>query len=264
MKEPKMHQAVVDNDPLRIRELIKSGEPVDQKNRFGLTPLDLARLLRRRACESLMAPPTSKAIKIQAKGKNSAVSRAPAEFETIFNIPYLETLRFQDYKSLVKAIKNCPYILRLKSLENAKMAETYRSELENSVVADVSVRWIDDRFEYGLFAEKEFDPDEWIGEYTGVVRQYFRRHPDTNPYCIHYPTKLWSLNYHMIDAGLGGNEMRFANHSGSPNMTPFCLVKNRLLHLVLFTNRKVRRHEQLTFNYGKDFWRKRQMFSDPA
>ncbi len=65
----------------------------------------------------------------------------------------------------------------------------------------------------------------------------------------------------MIDAALGGNELRFANHSSKPNITPYCLVRNRLLHLVLFTNQKVAKNTQLTFNYGKDFWRKRQKWN---
>lgn len=258
MKEPPIHQAVLENRPEEVKFLLESGHPPERRNRLGLTPLELARLLGRKACEARLHEIEPKTILVQQKRDTRPTGWTPDEFHKLMKIPYFRSLRFRSYETLKLVIKSCPYILRLPFLENRQLRDLYADELKSEAIAPCSIRWIDEHIHYGLFAEKDFDEGEWVGEYTGVVREYVRTHPDQNAYCLHYPTRLWSLRYFMVDAYPGGNELRFANHSDDPNMNPQCLVKNRLLHTVLMTSRKVQKGEELTFNYGKDFWRKRK------
>lgn len=177
------------------------------------------------------------------------------EFEAFFHIRYLPVLKFANKK---EAARNCPYVLRNRWTggENLELGEKYRQRLGD--VADVSIRWIDPTFGYGLFTEKPLAKGEYIGEYTGVVRRLYRFHPDHNAYCFHYPTRFWSWKYMMVDALHEGNELRFANHSDDPTMEPLCMVDQNLLHLLFFAKRDLEEGEQLTFNYGEDYWRRRK------
>ena len=124
-------------------------------------------------------------------------------------------------------------------------------------VANVSIRWIDDDVGYGVFAEEDFEAGTYIGEYTGQVRTLNRWRPDSNAYCLQYPTRLFSWKYFIIDAFKEGNETRFINHNDVPNLQLSCAVDRGLSHLIFFTNRKVKKGEELTFDYGPDFWRHR-------
>jgi len=253
-----LHLAVIDNRPEEVKRLLKTPSLLSGLNKEGFTPLQLARLLGRKKCESAMHTLLDRTILIQEQGDLKPRSISIKEFTELFQVPYFDTLRFRSYSTLQLAVKSRPYILRIPGIENQELGEVYTNELKQGFVAPCSIRWLNDQIHYGLVADKDFDEGEWIGEYTGVVREYLRIQPDHNPYCLHYPTRFWSFRYFMIDAYLGGNETRFINHSDEPNLAPQCLVKDRLLHTVFFTSKKIRKGEQLTFDYGKDFWRHRK------
>lgn len=189
-----------------------------------------------------------KIFKVQKKGASEIVKMGKNEFEAYFHVHYLPYLKFSSYAVFQKVLKNCPYTLRNK----------FKMSQPEGFVADVSIRWIDPTYGFGLFAETNLAKGAYIGEYTGLVRQMHRLNPDHNAYCFHYPTRFWSLNYFIIDALIEGNELRFANHSDTPTMEPACRVDRNLLHLIFFTKREVHAGEQLNFNYGQDYWKKRK------
>jgi SET domain-containing protein len=61
-----------------------------------------------------------------------------------------------------------------------------------------------------------------------------------------------------VDALQEGNVTRFINHSNVPNLEPRCFVERGLLHQVFMARQKISKGTQLTFDYGNDYWIRRQ------
>lgn len=258
-KEPPLHKAILEDNHEALQALSNDKELLLQTNHLGLTPLELANLLNKQSCVQILHPNATRVVKVVFSGEEILSKCSLDQFEKAFNVKYLSHLHFASYAQLQKTIRNCPWIL-LKSVwgeENRKLGKLYQKQLEKGSVADVTIKWIDPQIGYGVFCNHELPRGTYVGEYTGVVRQLKRLKPDHNAYCFHYPTRFWSWNYFMIDALREGNEMRFINHSEQPNLEPKCLVDRGLLHLVFFTSQDIARGEQLTFNYGSDYWRHR-------
>jgi SET domain-containing protein len=223
------------------------------------TPSELSMFLNSQQTEKN----TSRTIKVLPKTysfESQMQKWNPSQFENYFGINYASHLHFDNLNILKNVIRNCPWILRSSKWgeEHRQLALKHKKELNTGFVANVSIRWIDDDFGYGVFAEEDFEENTYIGEYTGQIRTLSRWRPDSNAYCFQYPTRFLSWNYYIIDAFKEGNEMRFVNHSQEPNLQPSCLVDRGLSHLVFFTNQKIKKDEELTFDYGPDYWRHRK------
>lgn len=256
-----MHKAVIDNDLKAIQSL--KGKYIDCADDLGFTPLELARLLNRSQCLELLCPPKPMNFLVQLKGASTLSQMDIAEFENQFNIEYTSYLSFQSYEQLREVIEQCPYILRCSwiATDNHAYARQFRQQFDSGIIADVSVRWVDEDFGYGLFAERDMAKGDFIGEYTGELRKLSRGCNEQNGYCLHYHTKWWSLKYYMIDALLLGNLMRFINHSDIPNVQPLCAVSSGLQHQIFVARNFIAKGTQLTLNYGPDYWIKRQKIS---
>lgn len=193
-------------------------------------------------------------VKVLLKGESTLREISLEDCSKSLNFKYLRKSR-----SAVSAIESqTPFMLRWfgetsLAIENA---------IEEGVVAPVSIRWVDDRFGYGLFAETPLDEGELIGHYTGVIRPVSRFHPELNGYCIHYPSRFWNAKYLVLDAEKEGNELRFVNHSDYPNLEVKCLLHKGMLVFCFFTKFPVVKGEQLTCYYGPDYWRSRRCY-DP-
>jgi hypothetical protein len=255
-----LHRAVITDDLGAVRFFVESGKFVDERDRLGLTPFQLAQLLGRYDCLLLLGGVLPTHVLAQLKGKRQIDELSITELEHAFNIIYRPYLTFASYNTLQEVIQSCPYILRSHYLaeENYIWGHLYKNPIQRGMVADVYIRWIDDMLGYGLFAAEDLHPGAFVGEYTGVVRRLYKGHPDPNAYCLHYPTKFWSWKYFAVDALHEGNLMRFINHSDDPNLKPLCTVENGLLRQVFVMKRAAKADTQLTFDYGVDYWQKRQ------
>ncbi len=258
MENP-LHLAVLNEDFETLQQLSKNSKLRGCKNSLGFTALELARFLGKDQCIEILSPNTNKEILVIKPGEHKITKFTPELFTTHFNIKYRSHLNFRDYDFLKQMIKNCPWTLHTSFLgeENRAQAITFRKELSTGHIAPTTIQWIDNELGYGLFARTNLAPGTFVGEFTGVVRRLYRLSPDQNEYCFHYPTRFWSWNYTIIDAIAEGNETRFINHSDTPNLKPICLCERRLLHTVFMTNSFVKAGTQLTYNYGKDFWKHR-------
>jgi uncharacterized protein len=255
-----LHRAVIEGNLADVEKLSKNTEWIDQQDSLGFTPVELAYLLGKKECQALMEKKNPPFFKVQGKGQQVTESLSLENFEKYFGIIYRPVLFFSSYSLLQDVINNCPYLMRSSWLINANMPMNaeYLTELQAGSSVALSIKWIDEVLQWGVFADQDIAVGSLIGEYTGVVRRLFRHHPDQNAYCLRYPTRWWSLKYYIVDALHEGNIMRFVNHSRRPNLEPACLVDRRLLRQVLIASETISAGTQLTFNYGEDYWIRRK------
>ena len=105
----------------------------------------------------------------------------------------------------------------------------------------------------GVFAARDIAANEEIVEYAGrriTQAQADAEYPDDDGH-----TFLYVLNDHwLIDAGVGGNDSRWINHSCDPNCEVWLIesedgdpAKDRL---VIESMRPIKAGEELTYDYG--------------
>lgn len=251
-------QAIIEDDPQTVAELINSKwRFVDDK--YGFSPLEIADLLGNIQIQKLLIARKPKSIKIQLKDDTKPELISVKKFEELFDLEFHPFLTFPSYEELEEVIHNLPYLFKYQWLfgKMDNLEGLYKEKLQAHLMAKTYIKWIDPAIEYGLFADMDLPENAYIGEYTGLIREIDKRNPELNGYCFHYPTKLFSYHYYVIDALKIGNELRFINHSETPNLQPLWINSKGLLHLVFITNQKIAKDTELTFNYGKDYWRKR-------
>ncbi len=260
-KSPPLHEAIIKGDIDSVRELMQDHRLRRELNHWGYTPFEMACFLGRDEIADLLCRPHQVEILVQLKGAQELQLLPIQEMEKLFHFTYRPHLLFRSMREFTRTINACPYLLKLGKFgeENRLLGREMRDNLSRGAQAKVSVRWIDPTFGYGLFCEENLEEGFYIGEYSGLIRPVNRLICNINDYCFHYPTRFFSLwPYLVIDSEKEGNLMRFLNHSDEPNLRPVCLVDRGLLHLCFFANREIAKEEELTFNYGNDYWRTRE------
>jgi hypothetical protein len=258
--QPPLHLAVMNDDFAAISLLKHNPEQLSRKNWLGFTALELAHLLGKEAAIAELVPKSHPPIACQLNGQEDLVYCNRAEFEQLFEVHYISGLYFPDNALLEEVIKKCPWLLlhTIIGQEHRSLGSSLRRQLYDAHMPNLAIKWIDEAMGYGLFTEEPIAKECFIGQYAGVVRKIRRFSPDLNGYCMHLPSRFGSFDYFIIDAEKAGNELRFANHSDTPNMRPVSVIDRGLLHIGLFALRNIDAGEELTFDYGKDYWRKRE------
>ncbi|MBA3238245.1 MAG: SET domain-containing protein-lysine N-methyltransferase [Parachlamydiaceae bacterium] len=261
-KESSLHQAVLNHDLEAIRILSADKNLRDLKNGLGFTALELARYLGQKDSQRILDPSAKWFINVAPKGSDVPFRINEYQFKDQFGVEFRPYLNFGSYPFFKEVLTNCPWILKKSFLgeENREQAWKYRHELHNGYKANMSIKWINEEMGYGAFTNFALETGEYVGEFTGAVRRLYRRSPDQNEYCFHYPTRWFSRKYVIIDAMNEGNETRFINHSDTPNLQPLCLCAGNLLHIVFIAKHPIEPDAELTYDYGKAFWKKRQKF----
>lgn len=96
----------------------------------------------------------------------------------------------------------------------------------------------------GLFAARDFAKGETVIEYVGNRVPASRESVGDNRY-------LFSVNSRWdIDGRPRWNTARYVNHSCRPN----CEAVNRRGRIFIVTRRKVRKGDELSYDYGKDYF----------
>ncbi|MBI3211167.1 MAG: SET domain-containing protein-lysine N-methyltransferase, partial [Simkania negevensis] len=116
--------------------------------------------------------------------------------------------------------------------------------------------YISPQLGYGVFAVKDISALTYIGEYTGVVEKRSRRLNRFNNYIFGYVVGPKPTPF-VINAEKRGNFTRFINHSDEPNLTSRWLIIEGITRVILFSNRLIQKGEQLTYDYGPIYWKKR-------
>jgi SET domain-containing protein len=195
-------------------------------------------------------------IKFAARGEREIRVHSLEEFQFATGKRYLHALEFESEKIRKRVKKQCS-----EALENGYVGEEskwlgvlHSGQLTNHYVADVSIRWIDETIGYGLFAEKELHPGDFIGEYTGLVRRRNLISKNFNEYCFAYPGSIFNFRKHMIDAQDQGNELRYANHGETPNAESMGVIFENIFHIVFRAIKDIPLSAEITYNYWGTFW----------
>jgi hypothetical protein len=253
-----LHEAIINDDFTVLNDQAFIDRWREVADGMGFLPIEIAKFLGKYKALELIGGKLPVKFNLQPNGMDKPVELSLSGFEKGLGFRYRPYLTFSSYSSLQEVVGQCPYILRNRIIarENYEWNKSFRKELSEGLTAPLFIKWIDPILGYGAFTSEEIPSGTFVGEYTGIVRRLYRRHPDQNPYCFHYPTKLWSLKYYTVDSMKEGNITRFINHSSRPNLLPICVVDRKLLHLVFVAGRTIKTGEQLTFDYGNDYWRK--------
>lgn len=95
---------------------------------------------------------------------------------------------------------------------------------------------------YGVFALEDIPAGRRVIEYTGKhlnLEQVFKLRAPEDSYIAGINSKLY------LDGRWGGSGAQFINHSCAPNLVARCIGG----HLHLYSRRKIRAGEELTWNY---------------
>lgn len=242
-----------------LKTLIADPKLLLETDSLGFTALEIAQFLGKQRCVDILQPDLPHhSVQVVLPGYHRTFNLNRDQFVTTFGARYRSFLNFQTYDNLREAIRNAPWILRSRfGDENRQLAMRFKDELQSGFVTSCTIKWVDDFIGYGLFTNETLKAGTYIGEYTGNVRRLYRFHPNQNAYCVHYPTKWWSWRYFTIDALKEGNELRFINHSLDPNVEAFTAIDRGILHEIFLAKRDIKAGEQLTVNYGADYWQRR-------
>jgi len=258
--ETPLTRAVLEDDYKMLEELGKYKDQVLAPNELGFSALDLAHHLGKKKCLNYIELCPSHTIKVLPPNEKEIREMNEKEFEEFFELKYQPYLTFADYPFFQKVLRKCSWILKgaLLGEEIQERGEKYQKEVQCGYFADVTIQWIDDKMGYGVFTNKDLNSGDYIGEYVGVVHRFYRFESKHNAYCLRYPQMVWALNVFFIDSLHQGNESRFINHSFTPNLDILFSQDRGLMHVLFFANKNIPKKNQLTFNYGKHFWRNRE------
>ncbi|MFA6118904.1 MAG: SET domain-containing protein [Parachlamydiales bacterium] len=193
------------------------------------------------------------------KKENIVFSYTKKQLEDLLEIEYLTSLKFESAKICSNVQKLCLNAARNGYLnkENVWFGCFYEKEISTHFVPDVYIKWIDPIKEYGLFANSDLPNRAYLGEYTGVIKKYNRLIDNKNSYLFEYHIGYKKSPY-TIDAREKGSIIRFVNHSSKPNIVPLSVYLDGAMHLIFRTNRKIKKDEELTYDYGPNYWKKRE------
>lgn len=177
------------------------------------------------------------------------------EIQENFSFRYLHSLRFitLSVKDLLRKKYQKIYSQEDFSYERW-LGSYFESEIKTKRFPPIYIQRINDELGYGVFASEKLPKNYWIGEYTGIVykRTLFFKH---NYYCMAYLREQRVFPKFCIDGEEMGNFTRLINHFDQPNLKLQTVFSKDLPHMGLITLREIQKNEQLSFDYGKEYWK---------
>ena len=161
---------------------------------------------------------------------------------------YIKKLLFESEDLLARALA-CTEI----SQAALAFGKKYSQEIIAGFSPPVECRYVSEKVGHGLFTKTALDEEAFIGEYVGLVREPSCLHPPNN-YLWTYPVKDHLDRSLDINAEPYGNHTRFINHSFSPNLKPLFAHVGGIFHVILIAIRPIKAEEQLSYDYGKNYW----------
>ena len=258
-KHTPLHTAVIKGDVKQVEQLVLERGCLYKKNAWGMTPGDLVRLLNRKTLfPFLLDFQKERSILIYRNREQMIKKISLEEFEQKLGIVYLDELEFESIDILKTVVNKCSKRLEKKKFKrmNRWTLALYRDAMHQTQRHSIYVRFIDPFLGYGVFAAHDLPALTYVGEYTGVVKRRHIRKQRVNNYIFGYVTGPKQTPF-VIDAQDKGNFVRFINHSDEPNLTSRWVIEGGVTHIILFANQPIKKDKQLTYDYGKYYWRSR-------
>jgi uncharacterized protein len=252
-KQSILHLAVRDDQLDCISMLGSDKSLLQRRNRFGLTPLELALYLHKQKSALALMGSSQRCEFLEQPNvefeKNDHLASLDIEYlaQPIFaSLDLLDEILIHTQKA-----KNDEII----SSERIWMGVYYDKEIQQGIHPCMSVRWVDDEIGFGVFAAERILPCSYVGEYTGLIQERKTKHIRESNYCIRYTSWPMGRRQHVIDAENMGNFTRFINHSDTPNISLVSTYWRGLPRLIFLSLQEIPEGTQLTFDYGKTFWK---------
>ncbi len=185
-------------------------------------------------------------------------------FEELFDITYLKELTFADWKTEQWLQSKCSQAYKRGKIGQLALwlGKYHGRQLDEGTIPEVAIRWIHEKIGYGLFTMKPLKKWQFIGEYTGLLRRRNLFFANINDYCFMYPHEWISTRAYTIDSEKHGNYTRFINHSDTPNCESVSVYHNGVFHIVFRATEDIPAGEQLTYDYGDIYWRRRKKLNE--
>jgi hypothetical protein len=136
----------------------------------------------------------------------------------------------------------------------------FAAKVRDSYLADSYVKFIDDDFGYGLFANSDIKSGELIGEYTGTLVP--SSEVKDHSWSWNYPKDLYKSELGLpnlsLDGKLAGNALRFANHSDSPNSEMRRVFVDGYIRIIYVAIEDIAKDKQIFVSYGAAYWESRK------
>jgi len=247
-----LHLAVRDDQMDCISLLGQEKSLIERRNCYGMTPLELAQFLHKQRSAALMG--ASQRCEFL---KQPNVEFEPSDHLVAIDTEYVAHPVFESHDLLDEILA---YTRKAKddeiiSSERIWMGVYYDMEIQQGTHPLMSVRWIDQNIGFGVFASERIMPCSYVGEYTGLIQERKPRHVKESNYCIRYTSWQTGKRPHVIDAEKMGNFTRFINHSDQPNVSLVCVYWRGMPRLIFVSLREIPEGGQITFDYGKTFWK---------
>lgn len=249
-----LHSAVLKDQLAHIQALSQAKDLTEDRNYWGLTAFELAAFLHKK-----------KSVEILSQGKvpqSDYLSQPNVEFtepERVKNLhfDYLTHPIFANVEVLEDILSHNHLLKQENKIPHNRiwMGIYYSKEIQFGFHPRVSVQWIDSEIGFGVFAEERIMPCSFIGEYTGLVQERQGKHKRESNYCVRYTNWPVGKKVYVIDAERMGNFTRHLNHSDNPNTTLVCASFRGLPRILIISLKEVPQGTQLTFDYGKTFWK---------
>jgi uncharacterized protein len=241
-----LHLLVIENEKELAQNLDKSTiNKLLAPNKLNLTPYDIALYLNR------------------GFFLDKIFDHKP--YKNNFNNPSLEIelinhLNFETYEYLKWVILKNKKLLSKSKLDKEQLflGHLYKDEIRYGKIADISINYINDTKDYGVFANSDFSKNSFIGEYIGLLRKRKGALDQKNDYLFEYLLGYETSTPFTIDARETSNLMRFVNHSDKGNITPTPVLINNVIHIVLLTTKAIKKGDELSYDYGSTYWARRE------
>ncbi len=182
------------------------------------------------------------------------------EFFKIQGVVYLKRTRVQ-WKPLLSMRLDQSDYYKTNEEEFKALSRVYSDSIENSNMAPVYIKKVDDNIGFGVFVAEDIPKGDFIGEYAGVVqvsgKDSGRKMEDggyESDFSWYYLDGIKDSTALEISGRLEGNEMRFINHGIGPNLDVEHTLHNG--QWVIFFKAKVdiKKDTQLLISYGEEYW----------